>query len=255
MPRTQQFGLGSGLFPAKMYGTCLANALGKLCYLMSCLFFNLQHFLRRTAAHRIKCKWKGQNNSQLIKESWPFASPPSPPPILDYVWLFLWPKGRAIKLDTILLPIAVFGIFISSLLLAIYVAKFWPKNHKNCNQNAGTIYDHNRQGESERGTQGESEREQVLITSKRGSGPEAAATAAAARSCRLSAYGFLMVPCVGFVANKMAHIKSMFARRRRHRARSRQLHWPACPALRLLPTWPSGRVLYWGHAWQLALGK
>lgn len=48
---------------------------------------------------------------------------------------------------------------------------------------------------------------QVLITSKRGSGPEGAA--AAARSCRLSAYGFLMVPCVGFVANKMAHIKSM----------------------------------------------
>lgn len=47
-------------------------------------------------------------------------------------------------------------------------------------------------------------RGQVLITSKRGSGQEAAA-----RSRRLSAYGFLMVPCVGFVANKMAHIKSV----------------------------------------------
>lgn len=64
-----------------------------------------------------------------------------------------------------------------------------------------------REGEKERARGGEkagARRGQVLITSKRGSGPEAAA-----RSRRLSAYGFLMVPCVGFVANKMAHIKSV----------------------------------------------
>lgn len=66
-------------------------------------------------------------------------------------------------------------------------------------------------------------RGQVLITSKRGSGQEAAA-----RSRRLSAYGFLMVPCVGFVANKMAHIKSVLrgaapARRRRVRGARRKM--------------------------------
>lgn len=62
-----------------------------------------------------------------------------------------------------------------------------------------------RQGERARGGENAGAgRGQVLITSKRGSGPEAAA-----RSRRLSAYGFLMVPCVGFVANKMAHIKSV----------------------------------------------
>lgn len=66
-------------------------------------------------------------------------------------------------------------------------------------------------------------RGQVLITSKRGSGQEAAA-----RSRRLSAYGFLMVPCVGFVANKMAHIKSVLrgaapARRRRVKGARRKM--------------------------------
>jgi len=100
--------------------------------------------------------------------------------IYSRICLAFMAKRAHIKHDTILLlfggQVYLFQIYF----WPFYVGKFWPKNHKNCNQNAAahTIYEQSERETIERDRASVREGGQVLITSKRESSPEAATSEA-----------------------------------------------------------------------------